>query len=446
VTVVVFTGPTLSGDAVRSIIDADVDVDVRPPAARGDVLRAALRKPAAIGLIDGYFAHVPAVWHKEILWAMSEGVHVFGAASMGALRAAELSSFGMEGTGVVFQRFVTGDYIDDDEVAVVHGSSDDGFRALSDAMVNVRETVHAAAREGIISEATALALRDTAKALPYAERCYPRILELAAARLAARQVELAAFRRWLPQGRVDQKRDDAVEMLQLIAERQRSGWTAKEVTYSFARTDAWETLRREVVRDAECAATYEGSQVALFEELHASGRAAAAYTGGLLRAVCLEVARQAGTRMDARATEAVIEEFRRERSALDSAQFQHWLLAQEVREQDVVSFFEREALIRGVLAGFETNVSPHVIDYLRTTGELEVVVAIAEKKRRALAQRGIEIAELRDTDMVEEQLWQWYFRERLRGAVPSDLDAYARSQHTDLGKLRAIAIREYLAR
>ena len=28
---------------------------------------------------------VPAVWHKEILWAMSCGVHVYGAASMGAL-------------------------------------------------------------------------------------------------------------------------------------------------------------------------------------------------------------------------------------------------------------------------------------------------------------------------------------------------------------------------
>jgi hypothetical protein len=61
--------------------------------------RAALAHPAAIGVIDGYFEVVPTVWHKEILWAMAQGIHVFGAASIGALRAAELDSFGMRGVG-----------------------------------------------------------------------------------------------------------------------------------------------------------------------------------------------------------------------------------------------------------------------------------------------------------------------------------------------------------
>ena len=59
-------------------------------------------RPRAIGLIDGVFLDVPAVWHRELLWALSEGVHVFGAASMGALRAAELAPFGMRGVGTIF--------------------------------------------------------------------------------------------------------------------------------------------------------------------------------------------------------------------------------------------------------------------------------------------------------------------------------------------------------
>ena len=46
-------------------------------------------------IVDGSFQWTPAVWHKEILWAMGRGVHVFGAASMGALRAAELDGFGL---------------------------------------------------------------------------------------------------------------------------------------------------------------------------------------------------------------------------------------------------------------------------------------------------------------------------------------------------------------
>ena len=90
---VVFLGPTLSHDDARDVLDAEY----RPPAAHGDVLRAALRRPRAIGLVDGVFERVPAVWHKEILFALSEGVHVYGAASMGALRAAELDAFGMRG-------------------------------------------------------------------------------------------------------------------------------------------------------------------------------------------------------------------------------------------------------------------------------------------------------------------------------------------------------------
>ena len=83
-------------------------VTCAPPAAQGDVYRAALSRPVAIGLVDGYFERVPAVWHKEILWALSQGIHVFGSASMGALRAAELAPFGMVGVGAIFEAYRDG--------------------------------------------------------------------------------------------------------------------------------------------------------------------------------------------------------------------------------------------------------------------------------------------------------------------------------------------------
>ena len=82
---IVFTGPTISPAEAR----AELDALYLPPVAQGDVYRAALRRPKAIGIIDGYFERVPAVWHKEILWAMAKGIHVLGSASMGALRAAD---------------------------------------------------------------------------------------------------------------------------------------------------------------------------------------------------------------------------------------------------------------------------------------------------------------------------------------------------------------------
>src|SRR4051794_12155361 len=122
-TVFVFTGPTLSPEAAR----AELDAAYLPPVSQGDVYRVALQRPWAIGIIDGYFERVPAVWHKEILWAMSRGIHVFGSASMGALRAAELAPFGMVGIGEIFEAYQSGTLEDDDEVAVAHGYAETGY-------------------------------------------------------------------------------------------------------------------------------------------------------------------------------------------------------------------------------------------------------------------------------------------------------------------------------
>jgi hypothetical protein len=76
-----------------------------------------------IGLIDGFFGNVPAPWHKEILYAMGRGVKVYGAASMGAIRAAELHRYGMKGAGRIFQAYRLGLLTDDDEVCVLHSIS-----------------------------------------------------------------------------------------------------------------------------------------------------------------------------------------------------------------------------------------------------------------------------------------------------------------------------------
>ena len=150
-TVCVFLGPTLPLDQARQALDAIY----LPPVRQGDVYRALLRhRPSMIGIVDGYFHQVPSVWHKEILVAMAEGVHVFGSASMGALRAAELADFGMQGVGHVFQDFRDGVLEDDDEVAVVHAPAEIGFVAASEAMVNIRRTLAVAESEAVIGAAT----------------------------------------------------------------------------------------------------------------------------------------------------------------------------------------------------------------------------------------------------------------------------------------------------
>jgi hypothetical protein len=170
---VVFLGPSLSVEVAKRYLPAVY----HRPAAQGDVLRVLPQRPRLIGIIDGYFETVPAVWHKEILHAMSVGVHVLGAASMGALRAAELEPFGMVGVGQVFEWYRSGAIEDDDEVAVAHGPADSGYRAASEAMVNIRHAVASAQAASLITPAVAARLLEAAKALHYSERDYKRLLE-----------------------------------------------------------------------------------------------------------------------------------------------------------------------------------------------------------------------------------------------------------------------------
>ena len=78
-------------------------------------------------LIDGLFDASPAVRHKELLQLMARGVPVIGAASMGALRAAELAPFGMIGVGRIFTAYAAGALVGDDEVALLHGPEELGW-------------------------------------------------------------------------------------------------------------------------------------------------------------------------------------------------------------------------------------------------------------------------------------------------------------------------------
>lgn len=235
----IFIGPTIS--PAEALVE--LEAIYLPPAAEGDVYRAALKRPQAIGIIDGYFQSVAAVRHKEILWAMSQGIHVFGSASIGALRAAELGAFGMQGVGRIFGWYRDGELEDDDEVAIAHAPESSGFRAASEAMVNIRATLSSAAQSGVVSSETRTLLENTAKNLFYPDRHYPTIFKFASVNGIA-ATELAGFQQWLPTGRVNQKRTDALSMLRCMRESLTNGLAPQKVAYSFQHTLMWETARQ----------------------------------------------------------------------------------------------------------------------------------------------------------------------------------------------------------
>ncbi|MFL5268060.1 MAG: TfuA-like protein [Stellaceae bacterium] len=226
--VVIFAGPSLP-PALRP---ADAALHWCPPVRQGEVYRAARACPAIIGIIDGYFEVTPTVWHKEILWAMTHGIHVYGSASIGALRAAELHTFGMKGVGRIFEVYRDGILSDDDEVAVLHGPEEAGYPSITEAMVNIRATLDRAVLAGVLDRWLVPRLIEIGKGLFYKERNWDPILQIAATR-GLPPMPLNDFATWLPAGRVDQKRSDALQMINAIRARLAVGVTPLKVSYQF---------------------------------------------------------------------------------------------------------------------------------------------------------------------------------------------------------------------
>lgn len=117
-----------------------------PPASRGDIENAVEQFDALL-LIDGVFHHDLAPSPKEV-YAACRQIRMFGAASMGALRAAECWPFGMTPLGIIARWYISEVIDGDDEVAVlVHPERQ---HALTVPSVNVRYVARLAQRRGIL--------------------------------------------------------------------------------------------------------------------------------------------------------------------------------------------------------------------------------------------------------------------------------------------------------
>ena len=229
---ILFAGPTLHGLATPGYRLAGTDILCRAPAQQGDILRALLDGATAVGLVDGRYEDVATPWHKEILYALSHGVAVYGAASMGALRAAECAAFGMVPVGQVAARYLSGDLVDDAAVAQIHSPPEMGCVPLTEALVNVEATVDAALRSGTISRNDGAALRASANRLFFKDRTYPAIV-----RAAGFGVEDAAtLVNSLEACRRDLKREDALVLIDVM---QSSCTPSDIVNWDFRETTAW---------------------------------------------------------------------------------------------------------------------------------------------------------------------------------------------------------------
>jgi hypothetical protein len=317
--IVIFLGPSLPVAEAKEILDAIY----LPPAKQSDLLSAVTTyQPDIIGLIDGVFLSLPSVWHKEILYAIEQGVAVYGASSMGALRAAETDTFGMVGVGEIYRMYASEELIDDDEVVTVHGPEDTGYCRLSEPMVNVRATFGHAKDEGIINSNVCEQLTAIAKSIYFPERTFPAIFrKAAAAGISPEKLdEMATF---VKTKYVDLKRQDAILLLETLRDLPDSSPQAKP-NFSLIRNQFFSNLyhrdrtvlRNDITVPLGDIAGYAALHLPDFDEvnLHAANRALVQILAEIL-----------GVEVSQEAVDKEIRRFRSQHNIFEETAFSNWL-------------------------------------------------------------------------------------------------------------------------
>ena len=420
--VFIFVGPTLSLETAQKHLDACY----LPPVKLGDVYRICeLFQPRVIGIVDGYFNQAPAVWHKELLDAMDRGIKVYGAASMGALRAAELDAMGMRGCGVIYEAYRSGflpsfdneRFEDDDEVAVIHGPAELGYPSVSEAMVNIRVSLAKAHEVSLINQDEFQQLIDLAKSSFYPERSYTKLFE-SAIDSQLNKDRIKTLQSWLQENAIDQKKRDAITLLnQINSNHGVTDNTKPGSSGNFELTHQWQSAIQDIDHSHRIHSPalnelrLRGVDYTLALENALNSPISSHGEGGQLTASELTALHDDPTTLEARLSTAWLQKFsRQDTECLTSPQFEFLLHTHLVQQ-----------------------------------GKHKALLSRAERKKQYLAQlkRRPKPENLSDLDLL--QLSDWYFREILDADLPDDLGAYAEwLDLEDIDAFYAMILDEYL--
>jgi len=410
--VIIFSGPSIG----RTDVEAFADFEWRPPVAQGDVLTAVHTGAQVIGIIDGYFEGVPSVWHKEILWAISQGIRVFGASSMGALRAAELASFGMHPVGRIATWFCNDELEDDDEVAVLHAPAELGYQTLSLAMVNLRASLDKAVDLQLITPKIQTTLTELGKRTFYQQRSWSVLFDMAIEQKLVSTELGGKLKANLSEFEVDQKLNDALELLQLIANYVESGHTPYETDFQFEWTGVWDKVyaKRYNASKADIKAILPG---AIIDELRLQPQHFATL---LLRARLKQMVKtEAGrkrVKADRQTLTSTLNQWREDTGLLSRQALDEWMTENDISSAEAEALFQDEAILELIITRPGEIDADLLIDEIRLNGLYSDLKSRVQQKQLA------------STDQSElpkpPELLSWYFEICLQSNIPARLDEY----------------------
>ena len=209
---IVFLGPSLNLEKAKKVINADF----RPPAKKGDFIKLSMMSETFIViLIDGVFLQDYPPTPIEVFQVIRKNnFKVYGASSIGALRAVELEKFGMKGIGKIFELYRNNIINSDDEVAVTFDSE---YNLISEAMIDIRYNIFLAWKNKIINNETKKIMVKIAKSIYFPYRTYDSIIEKAIDLFPSKRESFLGFKNYIINYRTSLKETDALKTLQYVS-------------------------------------------------------------------------------------------------------------------------------------------------------------------------------------------------------------------------------------
>ena len=421
----VYLGPSLPRADAQAILRADY----LDPIAMGDLytlVRTRAKRGDRVAIVDGFFEQVPAVWHKEILYAIENGVAVYGASSMGALRAAELHAFGMRGIGRVFEAYRDLVIEDDDEVAVAHATREDGYRSLSTAMVSIRFGLDGLRDAGRLSAGHHRLLCDYAKSQHYNVRSWADTYAHALG-IGLGEDVLAALRD--VSAETDAKARDAIALLRHLADLGDGPEDIATPDFVLEQTGLWRDLAQS--QDARVAG--ESVRAALSAapidpEVVDHARAASHARDALLReALLMKVATESRSSPQPTAKDMKAAMFRiAARNGLRSASdVRAWRERQSLSESDWMALLEMDARVQQMSLHAVVGLDAYLLAALKAGGLYAQVAADVAAIRERHGPHWQKQLSADDFGIGYADLQQWY--ETSYGPMLPDPETYART-------------------
>ena len=285
-------------------------------------------------------------------------------------------------------------------MAVLHSPAEMGYLQVSEAMVNIRATLNRAAADGVIDTAAAKRLIAVGRSIFWKQRSYDALL--AAAKDAGADV-LARLRAWLPKHKVNQKREDAIAMLQRIAADCAATNEPRQVDFDFQHTVAWDAILHRFTGSEDGGVIVDREE--LLDELRLTpGAFATIRRKALLRALAGREADRRGLEPTIAQLQNTLRDFRRAAGLASPSALEEWMQGAGLTRDEFLRLMNEEARLASLEESLGGAIDRALLDELRLDGAFTHLLGRAREKQAKLAETGLADAGVGDTSLDEAAL------------------------------------------